>query len=45
MTIPGCTVACPLNDFVKILKPMMPDNWKEECKVEGDYTTPPAPLP
>lgn len=45
MIIPGCTAACPLNKFVEILKPVIPDDWKEECKVEGDYVTPPPPLP
>ncbi|KAH0950755.1 hypothetical protein HN011_003383 [Eciton burchellii] len=45
MTIPGCTVACPLDKFIEILKPMIPEDWKEECKVHGDYTTPIAPLP
>ncbi|XP_012223831.2 prostatic acid phosphatase [Linepithema humile] len=45
MIISGCTAACPLNKFVEILKPMIPDDWKEECKVEGDYVTPPPPLP
>ncbi|GAB1868480.1 Lysosomal acid phosphatase [Camponotus japonicus] len=45
MTIPGCTVICPLDKFVEILKPMISDNWSEECKVEGDYVTPPPPVP
>ncbi|XP_011255200.1 prostatic acid phosphatase isoform X2 [Camponotus floridanus] len=45
MTIPGCTVICPFNKFVEILKPMMSGNWSEECKVEGDYVTPPPPVP
>lgn len=45
LTIPGCKTACPLSDFVRIMKPMMPDNWVEECKVDGDYSPPPAPLP
>ncbi|XP_029178114.1 prostatic acid phosphatase-like [Nylanderia fulva] len=35
MTIPGCTIACPLDKFVEILKPMIPDNWEEECRVEA----------
>lgn len=35
MTIPGCTVICPLDKFVEILKPMISDNWSEECKVEA----------
>ncbi|CAL7933369.1 unnamed protein product [Xylocopa violacea] len=30
---------------VQILKPMIPDNWEEECKVDGGYTPPPAPVP
>ncbi|XP_017759862.1 PREDICTED: prostatic acid phosphatase-like [Eufriesea mexicana] len=45
LTIPGCTTACPLEKFVQILKPMIPDNWEEECKVDGEYIPPPAPLP
>ncbi|XP_026671878.1 prostatic acid phosphatase-like isoform X2 [Ceratina calcarata] len=45
LTIPGCATSCPLETFVKILKPMIPDNWEEECKVDGDYTLPPAPVP
>ncbi|KZC05750.1 Testicular acid phosphatase like protein [Dufourea novaeangliae] len=45
LTIPGCTTICPFDKFVEILKPMIPDDWKEECKVEGDYTPPPAPVP
>ncbi|XP_071649114.1 prostatic acid phosphatase [Temnothorax longispinosus] len=45
MTIPGCTVVCPLDKFVEILKPMIPDNWEEECKVDSNYTTPPPPPP
>ncbi|XP_034180104.1 prostatic acid phosphatase isoform X1 [Osmia lignaria lignaria] len=45
LTIPGCTTICPLEKFIHILKPMIPDNWEEECKVDGDYTLPPAPVP
>lgn len=45
LTIPGCATSCPLGTFVKILKPMIPDNWEEECKVDGDYELPPAPAP
>ncbi|KAL6259993.1 hypothetical protein P5V15_009901 [Pogonomyrmex californicus] len=43
MTIPGCTVVCRLDKFIKILKPMIPDNWGEECKVDSNYTTPLPP--
>ncbi|XP_076183986.1 prostatic acid phosphatase [Ptiloglossa arizonensis] len=45
LTIPGCTTICPLEKFIQILKPMIPDDWEEECKVEGEYIPPPAPLP
>lgn len=45
LTVPGCSTICPLEKFVQILKPMIPDNWDEECKVDGDYILPPAPLP
>ncbi|CAK9801459.1 Testicular acid phosphatase homolog [Anthophora plagiata] len=45
LTIPSCTTVCPLEKFVQILKPLIPDDWVEECKVDGDYTPPPAPLP
>ncbi|XP_011699163.1 PREDICTED: testicular acid phosphatase homolog [Wasmannia auropunctata] len=45
MIIPGCTIKCPLDKFVEILKPMIPENWKEECKVDGNFTTPTPPSP
>ncbi|XP_016917297.1 prostatic acid phosphatase isoform X1 [Apis cerana] len=45
LTIPGCTTICPLEKFIQILNPMIPDNWNEECKVNGEYKPPPAPLP
>lgn len=45
MTIPGCTTICPLEQFIQILKPMIPDNWQEECKGDGNITLPPAPMP
>lgn len=45
MTIPGCNTICPLEQFIQILKPMIPDNWQDECKVDGDFTLPPAPIP
>lgn len=45
MTIPGCAAACSLDKFIDILQPVIPDNWEEECEVDGNYTVPPAPLP
>ncbi|XP_012268558.2 prostatic acid phosphatase [Athalia rosae] len=31
LKLPGCTVACPLKQFVKLTKDTIPDNWEEEC--------------
>ncbi|XP_047355334.1 prostatic acid phosphatase-like [Vespa velutina] len=45
MTIPGCATICPIDKFIKILEPMIPNNWKDECKIEGEYILPPAPVP
>ncbi|XP_032663280.1 prostatic acid phosphatase-like isoform X2 [Odontomachus brunneus] len=45
LTISGCTAVCPLEKFVEILRPVIPNNWDEECKVDGNFVTPPAPLP
>ncbi|XP_076241799.1 prostatic acid phosphatase isoform X2 [Calliopsis andreniformis] len=45
LTVPGCTTVCPLNKFIQILKPVLPDNWEEECKVKDGYTPPPPPQP
>ncbi|XP_066597461.1 prostatic acid phosphatase-like [Prorops nasuta] len=45
LTIPGCRRVCPLDKFIKLLKPIIPNDWKKECEVDGDYTPPPAPSP
>lgn len=45
MTIPGCAMICPIDKFIKILEPMIPNNWEDECKIDGEYILPPAPVP
>ncbi|KAG5322139.1 ACPH1 phosphatase, partial [Acromyrmex heyeri] len=45
MKIPGCDIICPLDKFMEIMKPVIPDNWEEECKVNNNYTTPSPPPP
>ncbi|XP_069703816.1 prostatic acid phosphatase-like [Periplaneta americana] len=32
LIIPGCQAACPLDDFARLLKPVIPFNWEKECK-------------
>lgn len=32
LAIPGCQAACPLDDFARLLKPVIPVNWEKECK-------------
>ncbi|XP_066485263.1 prostatic acid phosphatase-like [Tiliqua scincoides] len=29
--LPGCTVACPLKTFKRLVSPIIPNNWEEEC--------------
>lgn len=31
LTLPGCIAACPLNQFVRLTKDIVPDNWELEC--------------
>ncbi|XP_058806641.1 prostatic acid phosphatase-like [Phymastichus coffea] len=31
LTLPGCLGACPLNQFIKLTKDVIPDNWDREC--------------
>ncbi|BES92137.1 acid phosphatase [Nesidiocoris tenuis] len=32
LTVPGCSAACPLNDFEALLKPIIPVDWDLECQ-------------
>ncbi|XP_051173261.1 prostatic acid phosphatase-like [Leptopilina boulardi] len=31
LTLPGCVPACPLKQFVRLTKDLIPENWEEEC--------------
>lgn len=31
MTLPGCAVLCPLEDFITLTKDVVPDDWEREC--------------
>ncbi|KAI1889606.1 hypothetical protein AGOR_G00164650 [Albula goreensis] len=33
LALPGCTQYCPLEDFVRLTKSVIPENWEEECQV------------
>lgn len=33
LTFPGCIPACPLKQFVKLTKDLIPENWEEECLI------------
>jgi len=32
LTIPGCQPLCPLDEFIQITKPVIPDDWNMECQ-------------
>lgn len=34
LTLPGCIPACPLNQFVKLTKDLIPENWDRECSIK-----------
>ncbi|XP_062918339.1 lysosomal acid phosphatase-like isoform X5 [Mobula hypostoma] len=36
LTLPNCTEHCPLQDFIRITKHLIADNWEEECKISSD---------
>lgn len=31
MTLPNCTMLCPLEDFITLTKDVVPENWEREC--------------
>ncbi|KAL1007028.1 hypothetical protein UPYG_G00080930 [Umbra pygmaea] len=35
ITLPGCDLFCPVEDFMRITKPFIPENWEAECMVES----------
>lgn len=34
MTLPGCLTACPLSQFVRLTKKLIPENWDRECSLD-----------
>ncbi|XP_019698349.1 venom acid phosphatase Acph-1 isoform X2 [Harpegnathos saltator] len=44
LTIPGCTVVCPLDRYVEIFQPIISTKWEDECKADDNYVMPSAPL-
>ncbi|KAG7473650.1 hypothetical protein MATL_G00098110 [Megalops atlanticus] len=32
LRLPGCAQYCPLQDFIHITKPVIPENWEKECQ-------------
>ncbi|KAJ8413117.1 hypothetical protein AAFF_G00106990 [Aldrovandia affinis] len=37
LVLRNCTQYCPLQDFVRHTKPVIPENWEEECQVVNQY--------
>lgn len=33
LAIPGCASLCPLDKFIKLLNPVIPENWEKECQL------------
>lgn len=31
LSLPGCKELCPIKDFIRITKPIVPDDWDAEC--------------
>lgn len=32
--IPGCSAACPLEEFVKLVSNIIPEDWEHECQID-----------
>lgn len=32
--IPGCSAACPLEKFVKLVSNIIPEDWEHECQID-----------
>ncbi|XP_032091750.1 prostatic acid phosphatase-like [Thamnophis elegans] len=44
VTLPGCSYACPLQQFAKLVFPILVDNWEKECeKIDIDKEKFPEP--
>ncbi|CAB3378604.1 Hypothetical predicted protein [Cloeon dipterum] len=38
LSLPGCAFRCPLDDFVKLTSPMIPEDWNAECQLGAEQT-------
>ncbi|XP_012275172.1 prostatic acid phosphatase-like [Orussus abietinus] len=36
MTLPGCIAECPLSQFIRLTKDVIPTNWEKECSAEWE---------
>ncbi|XP_011312184.1 prostatic acid phosphatase-like [Fopius arisanus] len=36
LTLPGCIPACPLSQFIKLTKDVIPEDWDKECTINWD---------
>ncbi|XP_066593508.1 prostatic acid phosphatase-like isoform X2 [Prorops nasuta] len=36
LTIPGCNALCSLNDFIKLTRDIVPEDWERECSLDLD---------
>ncbi|KAK0175213.1 hypothetical protein PV327_008980 [Microctonus hyperodae] len=36
LTLPGCNIACPLEEFIGLTKDIIPDDWEKECQMDLD---------
>ncbi|KAI4881045.1 hypothetical protein NFI96_030013 [Prochilodus magdalenae] len=41
ITLPGCAQRCPLEDFKRLTRSVIPVDWHEECQIYAPYTGPP----
>ncbi|KAG8516265.1 Prostatic acid phosphatase, partial [Galemys pyrenaicus] len=37
LTLPGCTHSCPLNKFIDLVAPVMPQDWSTECTATNKH--------
>lgn len=35
LSVPSCSAPCLFTDFIEVLKPMIPNNWEQECQHEN----------
>lgn len=42
LVLPGCKASCPLNEFMMLTQPLVPQNWDKECYYEPVVTSKPV---